>query len=252
MNKQRIAACVLIAVGTIGFGFWRWRGGGRAHTPHCVDVWDRSESTAIGPESVAASAKHALESPDLGKGSKVTVIATGDASSASEPVLVASFEVPVNGRVLEGRSAALDRREELLGDLKKKCETLPRTRSSPIYLAVKRGIEELRAQGCDADSKCVLHVQSDLEENANAQIKAALDGRSGASSALPAPINNDGITIVICGIAETVGVAKGSDGVTRRLSGNRDPQRDDRVVEVWRKLFTTPGNVTFQPYCRKD
>jgi hypothetical protein len=252
MNKQKIAAYVLIAVGTIGFGFWRWEVVGRARPAHCALVWDRSESMAIGSESVAASARHALQSPYLGKGSRLTVIATGDASSASEPIVVASYDVPVNRRVLEGRGAALDRREELLDDLKKKCEAVPRTKSSPIYLAVKRAIEELKAEGCDSNSNCVARVQTDLEENVNLQIKNALDGRTGAGGSLPAPIDNEGIDVVISGIAETVGTSKGSDGVVRRLTNDRDQQRSDRIIEVWRKLFTSPARVTFQPYSPKD
>src|SRR5437762_918696 len=118
MNKQNLAIAVLIATVTAGFGFWRWEVAGRTHPAHGVLVWDRSESVAIGSESVVASAKQVLQSRSLGKGSTLTISATGDASSASEPIVVATYETPVNRRVLEGRSAALDRREELLDDLK--------------------------------------------------------------------------------------------------------------------------------------
>ncbi len=252
MNKQKIAAAVLIGAVTIGFGFWRWRVGGKTHAAHSVEVWDRSESIATGCDCVVSAARRALQSPYLGRGATLTVIGTGDASSASEPIVVARYEVPVNRRALEGRTAAVDRREELLDDLKKKCENVGRTKASPIYLALKRAADELRAAGCDDNSNCFVLVQTDLEENINLQIKRALDGGTSVNQALPAPINNDGIAVVISGIAETVGVTKASDGVTRRLTSNRDQQRPDRLVEVWRKLFTSPNRVTFQPYCPQN
>jgi hypothetical protein len=251
MNKQKIAIAVLIGAVTIGFGFWRWKVGGKTHPAHGVELWDRSESMATGCDCVVAAARRGLQSPYFGRGSTLTFTATGDASSASEPIMIATYEAPVNRRALEGRSAVLDRREELLDDLRKKCENVGRTKTSPIYLAIKRAVEQLRAAGCDGNSNCFVFALTDLEENANLQIKRALDGGSSLNQASPALINNDGIDIVISGIAETVGVAKGSDGVTRHLTNNRDQQRADRIVEVWRKLFTSPDRVTFQPYCPK-
>lgn len=251
MNKRRIVVAVLIGAVTIGFGFWRWKVGGRTRSAHGVVMWDRSESAAQGCDCVVAAAMRAMESPYLGKGSTLTIMATGDASSAGEPIIVASYEVPFNRRVLEGRNAASDRRETLLEDLKTKCAKLGRTKTSPIYLGIKRTVEQLRAVGCDFNSNCSLIVQTDLEENVDLGIKKAVDGRS-MNYPLPVPIKNDGIDIVISGIAETVRVAKDGDGATQHFRGPRDQLRSDRIVEVWRKMFSSPARVTFQPYCPKS
>jgi hypothetical protein len=160
--------------------------------------------------------------------------------------------VPVIRRVLEGRNTAAAKREELLADLKARCDKLGRTKTSPIYLAIKRAVEQLRAAGCDENSNCLVLVQTDLEENGNTQIKRALNGAASGNRP-PAPvINNDGINVIITGVAETVGLSKVGNGITRYLTDHRDQQRPDRIQQVWQGLFTSPNRVTFQPFCPQN
>src|SRR6185503_9092989 len=149
MNKQKVVVVLVLSVGIFGLGFWRWKAAGKTRPAHCVVVFDRSKSIASGWECTVQLARYALNSPYLGRNSTLTVTATGDASTANEPIFVASYEVPVLRRVLEGRNTTASKREELLADLKAKCELPCRTKTSPIYLAIKRAVEQLRAAGCD-------------------------------------------------------------------------------------------------------
>jgi hypothetical protein len=67
---------------------------------------------------------------------------------------------------------------------------------------------------------------------------------------LPEAINNDGITIIISGIAQTVGEAAAIEGRKRTLTSTHNPQRIDRIQALWKALFTKPERINFEPYCR--
>jgi hypothetical protein len=194
-------------------------------------------------------AKRALESPHVSEGSTLSVTITGDETTANEPLLLARYKIPVSRRVLDGRSTTARQVEEKLADLNVKCGKVAQTKKSPIFLAVKRAVEELRSTGCNAHSHCAVYVETDLEESADTQIRAALNSVTQAKQVLPAPINNEGIDVVIYGIAETNGLKNDETGKTRSFTRVRDSKRVDRLREVWSGLFTNPELVIFEPHC---
>jgi hypothetical protein len=148
--------------------------------------------------------------------------------------------------VLEGRDAADRQREKLVEGIKMQCEKVAQTKVSPVFVGIREAVEHLRGKGCGPDSHCFVSAQSDLEETVDLQIKAALDRDA---QPLPAAINNDGINIVISGIAETTGDAVATNGRVRRLTAARSPERSGRIRSVWLRLFTNPERVTFEPFC---
>ncbi|HXG65139.1 MAG TPA: hypothetical protein VNO70_08520 [Blastocatellia bacterium] len=180
--KRRIVIITLAAIGSaviLVVGLWRAHVSGKSKPAHFVIVRDLSDSVLSDCDGTAALVRRAFADPHTGQGSTVTVTATGDAESAGEPRLLASVAVPATRNALEGRDAALKQQEKLVADLKAECDKRPQTKVSPIFIAVKRAIEHLRATGCDKDSDCAVYVQSDLEETGDPQIKAALN-RAGA------------------------------------------------------------------------
>lgn len=241
-----VAACALFA-----FGYWRYNAARLArNVTHVVIVRDPSASTADGCGSVAGLADRALTTPDHARVSTITLLAIGDETTANEPRLLGEFRVPEVRRVIEGKRAAVRQREELFANLRARCEEARPTQISPVFLGAKRAVERLRGVGSEGDHK-VLYLQTDGEETADPQIKRALSGASAAGLKLPSPIRNDGVTVVICGLAETTGQTTGAEGKLRRLTSPRDPRRADRMTEVWKALFTNPQLVSLEPYCQK-
>ncbi|MFL6214537.1 MAG: hypothetical protein ACJ74J_11675 [Blastocatellia bacterium] len=244
-----IALAVLGGAAILAIGLWRAHVAGKSKSAYFVIVRDLSDSVLSGCDCTAALVKRAFADPHAGNGSTVTVTGTGDASSAGEPKLVMSVPVPATRNALEDRDAAGKLREKVIGDIKAECEKLKQTKVSPIFIAIKRAVEHLRASGCGKETGCTVYVQSDLEETGDSQIKAALNRTGTDKPPLPEPINNDGIRIIFCGIAETSGEATSSDGRKRALTPVHNPQRADRIRAVWSALFTNPERLTFEPYC---
>src|SRR5687768_6276924 len=73
---------------------------------HAAVARDRSDSVQSTCKCSEFLLKEAMNAPGMGKDSTVTLIASGDESSADEPVLVGTFKVPVSRKVIEGRTAA--------------------------------------------------------------------------------------------------------------------------------------------------
>jgi len=242
-------AVIAIALGcgaTGGFLSWRYLTFHNLTLSQVVEVLDRSESVTELNRGAQAILRRSLELPGMRKGSSVTVLATGEATTANEPVLVVRYEVPVSRQALEGKAKALARKEELTRDLAARLKGLKRTRVSPIFIAVKRGVEQLRARGCTADTPCYLFVKTDGEELADPGIRDALRGRA-TKGRLPALIHNEGIQVVFCGISETAGEVR-EGGIKQSYTQSRDSGLD-RVRDVWMRLFASPEKVSFEPFC---
>lgn len=260
MQKNQLmlfGAVTLVAVAIIA-GIVLWRTEARKYTPspaHILIVRDRSSSSSCACSGVVSMAETALSAPQLGKGSTLTLTATGDDATASEPIALGTFNIPVSRNVTETRDKARQPREELLKRIEQHCQQAGATKRSPVFIAIRRAVEQLRALGCNEQNHCILIVQSDLEELAVREIRDALNGagtRGAASDMhLPAPIDNTGIEVVIYGVAETVGV-RAEGGRRQTLTPQRDPQRADRVQQVWQRLFAAPQNVTFRMFCPKN
>ena len=145
--------------------------------------------------------------------------------------------------------AESERRErDLVEKIVTDCAALPRTSISPVFLAARRAIEQLRVLGCKQGTGCRLLFQTDGDENVEVGIRRALAG-SRAPVELPAPIDNTGIAVSICGLAETTG--QSDIGRADRVRRNHNACSADRVMEVLRRFFTVPALVTFEPVCPK-
>jgi hypothetical protein len=189
--------------------------------------------------------------PEAGPGTTITFLATGDEKTSDEPRLLATYNIPIVRRVIEGRRIAFQQREELLTNIKSRCEEVGPTQVSPIFLAVERGVEYLRGIGSVTDSR-YLFFQTDGEETANFQIKKALGQKNISNPKLPVPINNNGVRVVFCGLAETIGQTTDMNNKPRRLTRTREPEGDAHLQQIWSKLFSNPELVTFEPYCSKE
>jgi hypothetical protein len=236
-----LCALVVLAVGA-----WRYEVAGTSRAAHAVIIRDRSDSVLSGCDCTAALVRRAFAGPHIQAGSTIAVTVTGDQSTASEPSLLSSVEVPITRQVLEGRDAADRQREKLIEGIKMQCEKIAQTKVSPVFVALREAVEHLRSKGCGPDSHCFIYAQSDLEETGDLQIKAALDRDA---QPLPAAINNDGINIVISGVAQTTGDTVAANGRVRRLTAPRNPERAARIRSIWLRLFTNPERVTFEPFC---
>ncbi|MFN0278664.1 MAG: hypothetical protein ACKVRN_08680 [Pyrinomonadaceae bacterium] len=216
---------------------------------HSFVLGDISDSMPDGCSSLAALSKRAIESPDMQQGSTVTVAVTGDDTTANEPKTLGTYPVPTSIKAVEGTKVLGQKRNELLEKITGKCAGVSALNKSSIFLGIKNGVEQLRSQNCNEKNRCSVFVKSDLQETADKKIEAALSGNKAAMSHLPTPINNEGISITICGIAETRGLVKEQDGKSRRMTQNRTGERSDLIRDVWGRLFTTPALVSFSAFC---
>lgn len=249
-SRMRLYLIVLGILFTVAFGACDDHPSGSARAVHVALLLDPSKSSVGGCECVVALAERALATPGLTSESTLTLLATGNEATANEPTLIAQHRAPKLRAVVEGVSAERKRKEGVLRDLRSQCEKLTPSNRSPIFYGVKRTIEHLRSLGCDNDSGCRLYVISDGEELVEQGVKQTINGQvSKSAAALPSRIPNEGIRIIFSGFAETSGALKNPDNNEQRLTPDRDPQRADRMREVWTGLFTATGQVNFEPFC---
>jgi hypothetical protein len=245
---MRIAALILVFAGVGTFVGWRVSAVTHQKVDHYGVVHDSSESFTGGCLAVVAEAEKVNSQPNSSAASTFSVVTLGDDSTASEPRLLATYSIPRTRQVIEGLHADARHRQEMYRNIWNKCISVKPVSVSPIFLAVKQSVAFLHAKGCAEQSHCVLNVHSDLQENVERTIRERI--QTGHSSGLlPAPIDNRGITVSFCGLAETAGLRKGTSGHQVRQTGLRDSEREDRIRQTWRLLFTNPENVTFSPYC---
>jgi hypothetical protein len=239
-------ACSVLCVGFVG---WRIHVHANQAPNHFEIVMDPSLSHPDGCEPLLGLAEQSLHADAVSQDSTLTVLVLGDAATANEPWQLGTYSIPVTRKVLEGKTGSLRRQEELLSDIRHKCVAIHRTNISPIFLGVKQAVADLRAHGCDQMSHCRVFVDSDLEENVEISIKEELNRTRTTKLALPARLDNQGIEVSFCGLTVTAGRIVNPSG--REILGlsSRDPNRDDRLRQVWRSLFTQPALVSFEPYC---
>jgi hypothetical protein len=240
-----ISLCAMMA-----FGYWRYKQSNQEMPVAQVGIIkDLSDSTPKDCSQVVALANRALALPETRGGSTIAFLTTGDKSTSYEPQQRVQLTVPEIRLVIEGQRRAEQQRNDLLAKLKEQCSETIVTKASPIFQAVKRGVEYLQTTGAKDDPR-YLFVQTDGEETENAQIRAALDQKPGAKLRLPTPVNNRGVRIIFCGAAEIVGVANDVNNKPYETGEKRrSPQRADRLREVWSTLFTEPDRVSFEPFC---
>lgn len=233
----------------IGFVGWRVHGIHSRAVSQIGIIEDRSASHPGWCSSLQSITEHILEEHTASSASWLTFLATGDESTANEPKLLARYPLPADRRIMEGPKTGLRWRKEILDDLKLQCGKLQPTMTSPIFQGVTQGIAELHRLGCGNGSACKLWIDSDLEENAVAAIKTALEHPGYNRQALPTPLDNEGIQVAFCGFAVTAGRIVGPSGREILKTRPRSPGHDDNLRRTWSQLFTKHALVTFEPYC---
>ena len=237
---KRISIFVLAGFFITAFVWWRvYAVQNQAPPAYTAIVRDVSASDTAGCSSVGAAAIRAGQRPGVTRGSKVALITTGDQENGYEGRLAGTFDVPFSTRVMEGRKAVERQQVRLGASIQHACEAAPKAEQSPIFAAVKTGIEHLRANGCGKVSLCSLIVITDGEENVDRTLRAALNGSKSSLEKLRGTVDNAGIAVRFCGLAQTR-MARTTQHTARSSK---------RISDVWIALFSTPGLVETEPYC---
>jgi len=245
MPLKAVGVGMLMSVSIAGFIFWR-HGQAPKKAMHSVIIHDNSGSTADDPDAVIGLAERVLNQPKVTRGTTLTIMGVGDERNGNEPTFIAKYDVPYSRRALEGKGKVPRQKSDIRSDLTSRLEKLSRTNHSPIFIAVKRAVEQLRAYGCSSDSDCSVFIRTDGEETIERSIKAAID--SGSRKKILPTISNDGIRIVFC-LAQT---NAGMSSDVYKGQKVKDAGRSDRLREVWQAIFNMPSLVTFEPYCARQ
>ena len=211
---------------------------------HTVVIGDRSGSNEDVGRSVIGVIQQGIGHEDVRRTSRVIVLGTGDRETAFEPLVLGSFEVPVARRVIEGRHQD-DMQVEFMDSVKAALNGQfdDTTNNTPLYLAVRRGLETLSGLGCGSEeylrtsTECTLYVVTDGEETVEKRIRKALDG-DGNIELEDMVLDNAGVRVRICGYANT-----------NANTEMRSAVRAGRLQEVWKGLFTHPEMVIMEPFC---
>lgn len=123
------------------------------------------------------------------------------------------------------------------------CETFTPGSTSPVYLALKRMVEEAAPASGVGRSKGYVNAHSEPQETVEVAIKKALTQRVDPIAGLPKAIDDANVEVYVC-YAETVGVS-GGRVLTRSLQGDSS----DRLIQVWKWLSTHPDQVRIDAYC---
>ena len=249
--KRGVLYALTCCIACAGFVGWRVHVLANHSAPQFEIVVDPSLSHPEGCEAVLSLADQALHGEGVSPDSTLTILVLGDSTTANEPWELGRYSIPVTRKVLEGKIMNLRRQEDLLSDVRHKCDGIRRTSISPVFLGVEQGIADLRARGCQETSHCRMFVDSDLEENVENSIKNRLNSDSGAPRTLPSRIDNKGIDVTFCGLAVTTGRVVDQPRRKSRAAPLRNSGREDRLRQIWLTVFTKPEAVNFEPYCPK-
>lgn len=251
MTSRQLVGLVIGLGCVIVFGYWRYQVGARPRpVAQFGFIQDTSDSIASDCGRMEGLTKRALSMKTTGPGSKIALLAFGTKETADEPRFLGEFEVPVIRRVIEGQRAATREQQSLLAKVRNSCKGLGETKVSPVFQALKRGVEHMQQMGNSIDER-YLFVQTDGEETENSEIKSALKSSKGKLSALSALIDNKDVHVTFCGIAETIGDASPEKGKPAHRTAMRNQHNSDRLREVWTGIFTHPELVKFEPYCTR-
>jgi hypothetical protein len=233
------------AAAVLAAGAWRYRSPEPAPV-HLLAVVDTSASHTDRCDGVVGLVERVL--PEMQRaGGTISLLAFGSDSTANEPRRFLAVDVPrMAKRVMEAKSAASVARARILTEVRSRCAEQPIMQSSPIFLAVTRAVEA--ARGLRGDIR--IAVQTDLQENAEPAMKRAVRRRPGSAPwALPT-IDNSALPILLCGYAATTGKHwSASNGVPEWLTPPRTKDAFDRLLAVWKSVFTAPDLVSFEPFC---
>lgn len=250
MNKKLIIvfAILFLCIGLGGLVAWA------VYVPplsdHRAIVVDSSLSS-VGDRcsDIATLVEIGLKKPPANGSTKLVVFLTGDKQTANEPRNLGAYGIPTRAKLTESNTVIASAKNEVSTQVKAKCNESPNSTGSSIFLALRRVVEALRSLGCNDRTACEILVQTDLQENAEPQIKKALLAKPGDKLVLPNSVNNDGIRIRICGISQTKGTTLDQKGRPMQFTRNRNTVGADRLQQVWSMLFTNADLVSLAPYC---
>jgi len=239
---KRILLCSLCLSLVAGFVWWRLYAITHGEMPaQAAMVFDSSKSGAVGCPQAGAIAVRLTSMPHFSRKSRLALILLGDRSNGFAGRLAGVFDIPVSTRVMEGKGAHLRQQQQLADSVQRACESAPKAERSPILSAVKSAFDHLRSAGCGAATHCTLFLVTDGEENVNPDLRAALAGSKAALKKATGRVDNNGISVSICGLAQTRSASLGR--VTRSFAP------EDRLRTVWTAIFTAPDFVNTAPYC---
>jgi hypothetical protein len=239
---KRILLCTLCLSLMAGFVWWRLYAITHGDPPaQAAMVFDSSKSDAVGCPQAGAIAVRLTSMPHFSRKSRLALILLGDQSNGYAGRLAGVFDIHVSTRVIEGKGAQLRQQGQLAESVQRACEAAPKAERSPILSAVRSAFDHLRSAGCGTDTHCAFFLVTDGEENVNPDLRAALTGSKAALKRITGGVNNNGISVSICGLAQTR-----SASLERRATSFT---REDRLKTIWTAIFTTPDIVNTAPYC---
>lgn len=233
MNSQRYAIPIAASMAVLLFGgFVWWRHEEAKNAPpaaHIAVVVDASDSMRAGCADDLEAIRGAMGSRGIKRNSTLTLIRTGDASTKEEPQLVFAERIPLlnSNDPFGGQRKLKNEVSGFFARTEASCNTIARTKHSPIIKGVRRGLAHLKSLGCRRDAGCMLIVHSDLQDND--ELNSAKNRRAASRPVL----DNTGINVVLCGYTETV-----EDGSTMQM---------DSLLATWQRLFVEP--VEEAPFC---
>jgi hypothetical protein len=237
-----------LIVAVAAFAAWRILARSTTIQRHAL-LYDQSRSKIDGCECLGNEAARLFHSAKT-RGEIVDLYTLGTADNGYQAKFVASFPIPEHASLLGDRLQTAKVIDEWTKSIVSECRKIPRTNKTPLVVAVKIVLEQLRSK-CSPQSFCSLFIQSDLEDDVSPEfakaVKAEETGRT-----IPTPtFDNTGIKVTFSGTSEIV---------TTLNKGQRSNKR--RVFEllngaearknVWLRMFTSPHLITFQPVCERS
>lgn len=182
--------------------------------------------------------------------STIAVLFTGSRESALEPVPAELPPAPIGPtKVLEGRGARIKAQSDYLTRASHSCKVAGSEDTSPLYLGLRRAIEQVRAVGGPGDRRRVL-AAVDLQETAYEELRNVLAGRLPLTRVDSIPkLRNEGVHVFICGYASTRGATSSASGAETSFTADRSIRRVERLTKIWQALFAEPSRVRFSPFC---
>jgi hypothetical protein len=205
---------------------------------------DLSRSVARDCGGLAGETRRAIAQGGAQEGSSLALLGLGSSALNPEPVRLFEQAIPVLSDAPFGKDEAgfAARNKAVFEGFQRACEAAPESKDTPLLGLVARGIADLRSRGCAVKGLCYFVIQSDLEDDTDPRLRAAIArATKGPSASLPADlagsIENAGIRMMFVGTSEV------------RARRSRKHAAPEALAALWKSLFTHPELVSFQPYC---
>jgi hypothetical protein len=182
-------------------------------------------------------------------GSTLDFYTIGAAETAYAPVLWRighlGFQAP---KVLEpGIPDSQKSAEQYLAAVNDSCQQWRESDSSAIFTGLKHVMAQVQSERAPT-SPAYVFAHTDLQELVIKSIATALTQPKGSPIRdMPAPIENSGVDVLLCGFAETRTKVHG-----KTYTRQRRPDSFERAREVWSAVFTDPERVTFFEFCKVE